>query len=41
MKETDPSDYVALLDVQARLASMEQQISDLEDTWVELSSRLQ
>ncbi len=39
-KETDPSDYVALLDVQARLASMEQQISELEDTWVELSSRL-
>ena len=40
MKETDPSDYVALLDVQARLRSAEQQIADLEDQWVELSERL-
>ena len=41
MAETDPSDYVALLDVQARLRDIEQQISDLEDVWVELSDRLQ
>ncbi len=40
MKETDPSDYVALLDVQARLRAAEQQISELEDTWMELSDRL-
>jgi ATP-binding cassette subfamily F protein uup len=40
MKETDPSDYIALLDVQARLRGIEQQISDLEDRWVELSTRL-
>jgi ABC transport system ATP-binding/permease protein len=40
MKETDPSDYVALLDDQARLREVEQQISDLEDKWMELSSRL-
>ena len=40
MKETDPSDYVALLDVQARLRLAEQQISELEDTWMELSDRL-
>ena len=40
MKETDPSDYVALLDVQARLRGVEQQISELEDTWMELSDRL-
>jgi ATPase subunit of ABC transporter with duplicated ATPase domains len=40
MKDTDPSDYQALLDVQERLRTIEQQISDLEDTWVELSDRL-
>jgi ATPase subunit of ABC transporter with duplicated ATPase domains len=40
MKETDPSDYVALLDVQARLQSTEQRISELEDTWMGLSTRL-
>ena len=40
MKKTDPSDYEALLDVQARLASMEQQISELEDRWLELSTTL-
>ncbi len=40
MTETDPSDYVALLDVQARLRDVEQQISELEETWMELSSRL-
>jgi ATPase subunit of ABC transporter with duplicated ATPase domains len=36
----DPSDYVALLDAQRRLESVEQQISDLEDEWVRLSERL-
>jgi ATP-binding cassette subfamily F protein uup len=40
MKDTEPSDYVALLDVQARLRSMEQQISELEDAWMVLSDRL-
>jgi ABC-type multidrug transport system ATPase subunit len=40
MKETDPSDYVGLLDDQARLREVEQQISDLEDKWMELSTRL-
>jgi ABC-type multidrug transport system ATPase subunit len=39
MKETDPSDYVALLDDQARLREIEQQISELEDRWLELSER--
>jgi ATPase subunit of ABC transporter with duplicated ATPase domains len=40
MKEADPSDYTALLDVQGRLQGIEQQISDLEDEWVGLSERL-
>jgi ABC transport system ATP-binding/permease protein len=39
-KATDPSDYAALLDVQERLRSIEQQISTLEDRWVELSEKL-
>ncbi len=40
MTHTDPSDYVALLDVQSRLRGVEQQISDREDEWLELSTRL-
>ncbi len=40
MAQTDPSDYVALLDDQERLREIEQQISDLEDVWVELSTQL-
>ena len=40
LKEADPSDYVALLDGQGRLRSVEQQISDLEDEWVRLSDTL-
>lgn len=40
MTATDPSDYVALLDVQARLRDVEQQISDREDEWIDLSTRL-
>ena len=38
--QTDPSDYVALLEVQERLRDAEQQVSDLEDRWVELSEQL-
>jgi ATP-binding cassette subfamily F protein uup len=40
MKNVDPSDYVALVDGQARLQSAEEEISDLEDEWVGLSERL-
>ena len=40
MKEADPSDHIALVDIQGRLQSIEQQISDLEDRWVEMSTRL-
>jgi ATPase subunit of ABC transporter with duplicated ATPase domains len=37
---TDPTDYEALLAVQERLASLEQQVAVLEDLWVDLSERL-
>ena len=40
MQDADPSDYVAIVDAQARLQSVEQQISDLEDEWLGLSERL-
>ena len=40
MRGTDPSDYIALGDVQRRLQDVEQQISDLEDEWVGLSEKL-
>ncbi len=40
LRDADPSDYVALLDGQERLRSVEQQTSDLEDEWVRLSDRL-
>jgi len=40
MRETDPSDYVALGNVQARIHDAEREISDLEDEWVRLSERL-
>jgi ABC transport system ATP-binding/permease protein len=40
MEEADPSDYVALADIQGRLQSVLQQISDLEDRWVEVSEEL-
>ena len=40
MKETDSSDYQALLDVQARLRAAEQQVADLEHEWLELSEKL-
>ena len=40
MGEADPSDYLALGDVQGRLHAVEQQISDLEDEWMRLSEML-
>ena len=41
LKEADPSDYVALGDIQGRLHSVEREIAELEDKWLELSTRLQ
>lgn len=40
MLEADPSDYVALGDIQGRLHEVEQQIAEFEDRWLELSERL-
>lgn len=40
MKQADHSDYLALLEVQERLRSIESDICDLEDKWVGLSERL-
>jgi len=40
LTETDPSDYVALGDVQERLHGVEREISDLEDEWLGLSEKL-
>jgi ATPase subunit of ABC transporter with duplicated ATPase domains len=40
LRVTNPSDYVALGDVQGRLHSVEREISDLEDVWVGLSERI-
>jgi ATPase subunit of ABC transporter with duplicated ATPase domains len=40
MKLADPSDYLALGDVQGRLQGIEQQILDLEDEWMRLSEKL-
>jgi ABC-type multidrug transport system ATPase subunit len=40
MDAANPSDYVALGEIQGRLADVKREISDLEDTWVELSERL-
>ena len=40
LAETDPTDYQALLDAQARLAETQQHLGALEDAWVELSDRL-
>ena len=40
LKETDPSDYIALGDVQERLHSAERQVSELEDEWLRLSEKL-
>ncbi|TDB39034.1 MAG: ABC transporter ATP-binding protein [Actinobacteria bacterium] len=38
--QVDPSDYVALGDVQARVHEVELEIAVLEDAWVELSEKL-
>jgi len=40
MHAIDPSDYVALLDGQARLKEAERKISALEEVWVAISERL-
>ncbi|NTW27796.1 MAG: ABC-F family ATP-binding cassette domain-containing protein [Coriobacteriia bacterium] len=40
MEAANPSDYIALGDIQGRLQEARQQISDLEDLWVELSEKL-
>jgi ATP-binding cassette subfamily F protein uup len=40
LAEVDHSDYVALLDAQARIRAAEQQITDLEHEWLELSEKL-
>ena len=36
----DPSDYVALLDAQARLRDAERAVADVEDRWIDISERL-
>jgi ATPase subunit of ABC transporter with duplicated ATPase domains len=36
----DPSHYETLLEIQGRLHAAERQVSELEDAWVELSTRL-
>jgi ATPase subunit of ABC transporter with duplicated ATPase domains len=41
LHEVDPSDYVALGEVQERIRAVEQDVCDLEDKWMELSDRLQ
>lgn len=40
LSEADPSDYVALLEVQARLDEAERRIAELEDEWIDISERL-
>jgi ATPase subunit of ABC transporter with duplicated ATPase domains len=40
LREADPSDYVALGDIQGRLHAVEREISELEDEWVLLSERI-
>ncbi len=40
MRDADPSDYVAIVDAQARLHEVERLISVLEDEWLALSERL-
>jgi ABC transport system ATP-binding/permease protein len=40
LRAADPSDYVALGDIQARLHAVEREIADTEDAWVELSEKL-
>ncbi len=38
--QADPSDYVALGEIQARVHEAEREIAALEDTWLEISERL-
>ncbi|PKQ29449.1 MAG: ABC transporter ATP-binding protein [Actinobacteria bacterium HGW-Actinobacteria-10] len=40
LHDADPSDYVALGDIQTRLHEVERQITDLEDEWIRLSELL-
>lgn len=40
MSETDPTDYVALVDVQTRLSDVGLKVSELEEEWMRLSERL-
>jgi ATPase subunit of ABC transporter with duplicated ATPase domains len=40
LASVDPSDYVALLETQARLDDTERLVTELEDLWIELSERL-
>jgi len=40
MEQADPSDYVALGDIQHRLQSAEREVSKAEDEWMELSEKL-
>ncbi len=40
LKDADPTDYLALGDIQGRLQSLEKQICELEDEWLRLSERL-
>jgi len=40
LSDTDPCDYAALIDCQARLTEAEGRLADLENEWVELSERL-
>lgn len=40
MEHADPSDYEALLDVQARIRAIEDQIGEMEDEWLRLSELL-
>jgi ATPase subunit of ABC transporter with duplicated ATPase domains len=40
LRATNPSDYLALGDVQARLHEVEREVSEAEDVWVGLSEKL-
>lgn len=40
LDSADPSDYVTLVEIQARLDDVKRQIAELEETWMELSERL-
>ena len=40
MEHANPSDHTALVEIQARLEATGEQISDLEERWMELSSQL-